>query len=150
MDKKMKNYRRRHLSRSILSPKAFIGIVLYLCLTASSATMLAQTKSVYNFYLVVSQTYFHNAPGESTKRSAYLIQDQLVFIEKTENGFGYTEYINTRGQTTKGWLKMSDLKEIPDSYTKSDSFNHDVEHNLFPYPTFSISKRDHNLCLSKI
>ena len=92
--------------------------------------MLEQTKDVYNYYLVVSQTYFHNAPDESTKRSAYLIQGQLVFIEKTENGFGYTEYINTRGQTTKGWLKMSDLMETPDNYTKSDSFYHDVEHNI--------------------
>ena len=60
-------------------------------------------------YSVISKAFFYSSPDENTRRSTYLVEDDVVDIEEEENGFGYVEYTNEKGQVTKGWLKMSDL-----------------------------------------
>lgn len=56
-----------------------------------------------------NKVYFHNAPDESTRRKAYILTQERVYVEDIQNDFGYVSFTNTRGQTTKGWIKMSDL-----------------------------------------
>ena len=53
--------------------------------------------------------FFYRLPDESTKKSAYLVKGERVYILNFENGFGYTEFINPKGVTTKGWLLLDYL-----------------------------------------
>jgi len=77
------------------------------------------------YYSVISKTFFYDSPDESTKRSGYLVQDDIVFIEKIENGFGYTVF-----KTTKGWLKMSTLIAVSENPLKPDLYKRFIEHNI--------------------
>lgn len=53
--------------------------------------------------------YFHDAPDISTRRQAYIITQETVYVQKIENNFGYVEFTNTQGQTTSGWIEMQYL-----------------------------------------
>jgi len=68
-------------------------------------------------YSVISKAFFYNLPDENTKSSKYLVEDDVVDVIKKENDFGYAEYTNEQGRTTKGWLKMSDITKIESDYT---------------------------------
>lgn len=58
---------------------------------------------------VDKKTYFHSEPNKESVQKTYLVENDLVNILKEENGFAYVEYVNMEGNTTKGWLKLSDL-----------------------------------------
>ena len=63
-------------------------------------------------YKAITKTYFYNFNnGVFEQRKAYLVADDKVTITQQISSFGYTEFVNDKGQTTKGWLKMSDLEE---------------------------------------
>jgi serine/threonine-protein kinase len=69
-------------------------------------------RSVIGQYKVdAEKAYFHNEPDPNTKRNAYLIpsEDAIINALEERNGFLYTEFTNTRGQTSKGWLRAQDL-----------------------------------------
>lgn len=65
------------------------------------------------FYKIVpdsiDKVYFYDNPDESFKRKAYLVGGELVKVLKTDTNFGYIEYTNPRGLTSKGWVKMNFL-----------------------------------------
>lgn len=47
----------------------------------------------------------------STKRKAYMVKDEVGFSNQApQNGFVYIEFTNDKGQTSKGWVKESDLE----------------------------------------
>ena len=55
------------------------------------------------------KAYFYQSfDGEPTP--SYVLKGEKINVEKEENGYSYAEYKNSRGVTTKGWLKKSDLK----------------------------------------
>lgn len=61
----------------------------------------------------VPQTYFYDVDNTTltlTKRRQYLELNQTAKIFKKMGDFVYTEYTNTQGITTKGWLLEGDLK----------------------------------------
>lgn len=71
----------------------------------------AIVRTVLGEYKVVAdRAYFHNQPDEATRRSAYMVpsEDVLKALEERD-GFVYTEFTNSRGQTSKGWLKKEDI-----------------------------------------
>lgn len=53
--------------------------------------------------------YFYSSPDHSTKKSSHFSSNELIFIQKIEKEFGYTEFTNEKGQISKGWLLMHDL-----------------------------------------
>ncbi len=55
------------------------------------------------------RVYFHSRPDYSSRRNAYLVTQDVVYVEQIENGFGYVRFTNDRGQVTTGWLYMSEL-----------------------------------------
>jgi hypothetical protein len=61
--------------------------------------------------------YFYEHPDlAATTKSAWLVEGDKAIIEKTENGFGYVEYINYEGVITKGWILLSQtMIDVPDS-----------------------------------
>ena len=67
-------------------------------------------------YKVVNKAYFHNEPDESTRREAFIIHWNNAVLQPTEerNGFVYVVFTNHLGQTSRGWLRKSDLTEVKD------------------------------------
>jgi serine/threonine-protein kinase len=62
-----------------------------------------------DYRVKAAKTFFHNAPDETTSRGAFLSRNDAVTALSQEGGFIYTEFTNSRGQTSKGWLKLADL-----------------------------------------
>jgi eukaryotic-like serine/threonine-protein kinase len=69
----------------------------------------AQNVPIGQYRVVADKTYFHNEPDASTRRNAFLSKTDPVTAYDDQNGFVYTEFTNSRGQTSKGWLRKSDL-----------------------------------------
>lgn len=68
-------------------------------------------KDVTNVYVSVKKAYFHTEANESTKRKAYLIENEIVSLFNIQNGYGYVEYYNYElDKTTSGWIKLRDLE----------------------------------------
>jgi serine/threonine-protein kinase len=66
------------------------------------------------YYTVISRAYFYDKPEEDTKRDAYIVHwnnARLVPLDEA-NGYIYIVYKNNLGQTSKGWLRKSDLKLV--------------------------------------
>jgi len=55
------------------------------------------------------KAHFFSSPDQYSQRSAYLFRGDDVYIERIQNGFGYTEFTNTQGRTSKGWIDMYEL-----------------------------------------
>lgn len=81
---------------------------------ASQKDPVVQTQSpkriIGQYKVLASRAYFHNRPDESTKRIAYLIpSNDVVAASDEQNNFIYTEFTNSKGQTSKGWVRKTDL-----------------------------------------
>jgi eukaryotic-like serine/threonine-protein kinase len=65
-------------------------------------------------YVVRSgQAYFHNSPDPSTRREAYLTPSDEVMTATDEQGeYVYIVFTNENGQTSKGWVRKSDLNPV--------------------------------------
>jgi len=60
------------------------------------------------------RVYFHNGPNAGTRRNAYLVRETRESLQaiKEENGFIYVVFTNHLGQTSRGWIRKSDLRRI--------------------------------------
>lgn len=65
--------------------------------------------SIGDYRVKSAKTFFHNAPDETTRRGAFLSKNDPIKALGQESGFIYTEFTNSRGQTSKGWLRLADL-----------------------------------------
>ncbi|GHT51475.1 hypothetical protein AGMMS49982_09010 [Bacteroidia bacterium] len=64
-----------------------------------------------NMLIANDKTYFYEQPDWATiRKKNWLAKGDKAIIEKTENGFGYVEFINSKGRTTKGWIPLSQTK----------------------------------------
>ena len=76
------------------------------------------TETTYNLgkYIVnaseENKIYFYNEPNVNTKRNAYFSSSEKVYVTKIQNGFGYIEFTNDRGQTSVGWLNLKELSFV--------------------------------------
>lgn len=68
-----------------------------------------QNLPIGQYRVNTDKTYFHNEPDESTRRNAFLSKGDPITAYDDRDGFVYTEFTNSRGQTSKGWLRKSDL-----------------------------------------
>jgi hypothetical protein len=60
-------------------------------------------------FIVLEKTYFYKEKQEDTKRKAYLIEGDIVFIDKIENDWIHCSYY---GKTiTKGWMKLNSVNQ---------------------------------------
>lgn len=67
-------------------------------------------QAIGQYKVLASRAYFHNNPDKNTRRVSYLIPSNDVITALDEkNGFVYTEFTNSRGQTSKGWVRKPDL-----------------------------------------
>jgi serine/threonine-protein kinase len=89
----------------------------------TSSTQPIATKTVIAQYKVEApKAFFHNEPEPGTRRNAYLIPSENAIINALEdvNDFIYTEFTNTRGQVSKGWLRKQDLISL-DEWTRREN-----------------------------
>lgn len=78
-------------------------------------------KAIGQYKVLASRAYFHNTPDKASKRVSYLIPSNDVITALDEkNGFVYTEFTNSRGQTSKGWVSKQDLISL-DIWAKKKS-----------------------------
>jgi serine/threonine-protein kinase len=77
---------------------------------ATNPVKQPEQKTILGQYRVnVDKTYFHNEPDASTRRNAFLSKGDPITAYDDQNGFIYTEFTNSRGQTSKGWLRKDNL-----------------------------------------
>lgn len=88
----------------------------------STVSRPVKPRTVIGQYKVqVARAYFHNDPAPSARRGAYLVPSNDVIAALDEkNGFIYTEFTNSKGQTSKGWIQKSDLISL-DEWNRQDS-----------------------------
>lgn len=78
--------------------------------TTTATTTPAPRNVVGQYKVLAEKAYFHNEPDEATRRNAYMIpSNEVIDVYEERNGFLYTEFTNTRGVTSKGWLRKEDL-----------------------------------------
>jgi serine/threonine-protein kinase len=89
---------------------------------AVSAPPVAQRSVIGQYKVEAEKAFFHNEPDPNTKRNAYLIptEDAVINALEERNGFIYTEFTNTRGQTSKGWLRLQDVITLSE-WTRRES-----------------------------
>jgi len=67
-------------------------------------------QAIGQYKVLASRAYFHNGPDKTTRKVSYLIPSNDVITALDEkNGFVYTEFTNSRGQTSRGWLRKQEL-----------------------------------------
>jgi TPR repeat protein len=60
--------------------------------------------------VLAARAYFHDEADPATKRAAYIVpSNDVVTALDEKNGFIYTEFTNSRGVLSKGWLRKQDL-----------------------------------------
>jgi serine/threonine-protein kinase len=80
-------------------------------------------QAIGQYKVLASRAYFHNNPDKATRRASYLIPSNDVITALDEkNGFIYTEFTNSRGQTSKGWVRKQDLITL-DNWAKRRNDN---------------------------
>jgi eukaryotic-like serine/threonine-protein kinase len=114
---------------ALILTAAVIGLIVFFALKSNGEKNRETNPSSQNsgnqpvkprqpigqFKVLAARAYFHNEPDSSTRRSAYLIpsNDVVAGLEE-KNGFIYTEFTNSRGQTSKGWVRRQDLVPLED------------------------------------
>lgn len=88
----------------------------------TSSTQPVKPRNTIGQYKVLAErAYFHNEPDAATRRNAYMIpSNDVVAALDEQNGFVYTEFTNNKGQTSKGWIKKTDLITV-DEWSQRDS-----------------------------
>ncbi|MGZ5135089.1 MAG: protein kinase domain-containing protein [Flavitalea sp.] len=77
---------------------------------SNSAQSEKPRQAIGQYKVLAPRAYFHNTPDKSTRRVSYLIPSNDVITALDEkNSFVYTEFTNSRGQTSKGWVRKQDL-----------------------------------------
>ena len=84
--------------------------------SASDKTIAVKTvakKEFGKYKVIASRAYFHNKPDPATRRAAYLIPSNEVIQALDEEGtFIYTEFTNSSGESSKGWVLKKDLQPL--------------------------------------
>jgi serine/threonine-protein kinase len=89
--------------------------------TDSTSTVTTISKKELGQYKVVaSRAYFHNKPDPATRRAAYLIpSNEVIKALDEQGGFIYTEFTNSSGESSKGWILKKDLLPLAEWQKKN-------------------------------
>lgn len=86
-------------------------------------------------YVVLSKTFFHDSATASSKRKAYLVEGEVFSSKIEENGFLFVEFVNPKGQLTKGWIQndgsiaQREVKIVQSNTIKSKLIQYGVEYH---------------------
>jgi eukaryotic-like serine/threonine-protein kinase len=81
---------------------------------SANNTESVRPRTIIGQYKVIApRAYFHDEPDADTRRNAYMVpSNEVVSVLEAKNGFLYTEFTNSRGQTSRGWLREQDLVTV--------------------------------------
>jgi eukaryotic-like serine/threonine-protein kinase len=86
--------------------------------------------AIGQYKVLASRAYFHSNADKATRRVSYLIPSNDVITALDEkNGFVYTEFTNSRGQTSKGWIRKQDLISLENWAKKRNENKNDIRLN---------------------
>jgi hypothetical protein len=73
-----------------------------------------KVKSNFVQYMVVSKAYFYNGPDESTRRNTFIIPSNSAIVNAIEeqDDFVNVSFVNSAGQTIRGWVRKQTLQQI--------------------------------------
>lgn len=74
-----------------------------------SASADTEIKPPGQYIVSSSKAYFNDTPDGTDRRSAYLVNGDIVNVQSVKNGFGYVQFTNEKGITSIGWIKMTEL-----------------------------------------
>ncbi|RYY90237.1 MAG: serine/threonine protein kinase, partial [Chitinophagaceae bacterium] len=79
--------------------------------TETTGTVEDAATLVAGQYMVkAARAYFYDHPDPASRRNAYMVpSSDVVNTTKEANGYVYTDFVNSRGQRSKGWLRVRDL-----------------------------------------
>jgi serine/threonine-protein kinase len=79
-------------------------------------TTTTTEKNLGAYRLAVDKAYFHNSPDESTRRNAFIVHWNNAVLNALDerDGFVYIVFTNHLGQTSRGWIRKADLKQVGD------------------------------------
>jgi len=81
---------------------------------------LSTTKSTSDEFIVTSdKAFFYDQPDLLTKCKSYMVRGDKGIVLDSSNGFTYIMFTNYRGQTTKGWLNLTDISFTTTNGTKN-------------------------------
>jgi eukaryotic-like serine/threonine-protein kinase len=95
---------------------------------AKTVTQTESAKAIGQFMVKSARAYFYTAPDEAMRREAFMVpSSEIVTGLKAREGFVYTEFTNSKGQTSKGWLRRSDLMTLEEWKKKeAEESRHDL------------------------
>ncbi|TCJ12648.1 serine/threonine protein kinase [Flaviaesturariibacter flavus] len=110
---------------SVLLVLAVLGVAAWLVIkkpgmvNKEAAAPITQTDKgtetlVAGQYMVkAARAYFYDRPDAASRRNAYMVpSSEVVNTTKEDNGFVYTDFVNSRGQRSRGWLRVRDLMTL--------------------------------------
>ncbi|MEC5157254.1 hypothetical protein [Chryseobacterium sp. MP_3.2] len=66
-------------------------------------------KNSKNFTVISNKTYFHSTPDIKNEKTAYLVYGEKIYGIAESKYFVYTEFVNSSGIKTVGWILKDDL-----------------------------------------
>ncbi len=92
--------------------------------SADPIPTVATKKTAAQYKVLVARAYFYDQPDVTTRRSAYMVpSNDIITALDEKNGYIFTEFTNSRGQTSKGWLKNTDLIPLDQWNTREPQLN---------------------------
>lgn len=73
-------------------------------------TFAKPTKWIQINYISNDKVSLYRAKNKAKKMKSYLVKNDIVYIERIEDGWAYASYFGKR--TVKGWIKVSDLNKL--------------------------------------
>lgn len=59
-------------------------------------------------YIIANKSFFHSTPHNNNKSKAYILKGNIVFIDKTTEGWAHCIYFGEK-RNTSGWIKTTEL-----------------------------------------
>lgn len=77
--------------------------------------VLFQLNKDYNWtairYIKTKKSYFYNRKSNDSRLNSYLIEGNIVLVEKLEENWAFCTYVGKQ-KTTKAWIKTADLNTL--------------------------------------
>lgn len=72
-------------------------------------TLTSETGWIEICYIETDKAYFHNDKNDASKRKAYVVKGDIVYIDKIEKDWVHCKYMGKK--TTEGWIKRETVNK---------------------------------------
>ncbi|CAN5819051.1 hypothetical protein BH10BAC2_BH10BAC2_27010 [soil metagenome] len=79
--------------------------------TSTATAVNTQPVQTEKYIVISDKAYFFQSSDLGTKKSSYVLKDDIVQVENVTNDFAYAIYTTSSGIQSKGWLLVSDIQK---------------------------------------